>query len=135
MTEQFIQERTYFKGVSMRTVGWYRWSFKAFSGAMESKAAVMERIGVLKARGVSHIGINSYLRAVNAYFMWLHKEHGKELIRIPRLKEEQKILATLTPEMITRVIRGVDATKSGTNLRRAHLVALTILDTGLRASE
>jgi hypothetical protein len=26
--------------------------------------------------------------------MWLHKEHGQDLIRIPQLKEEQKILAT-----------------------------------------
>jgi len=53
------------------------------------------------------------------------------------LKEEQKILATLGTAEIKRLLEcrpAVGARKS-TNLVRAHLVALTILDTGLRISE
>ena len=96
MTEKFIQHRVYLTGVSEQTVKRYRWSFKAFDGCLDSKDAVVERIAQLKGRGVNHITINSYLRAVNAYFMWLHTEHGKEKLRIPKLKEEQKILSTLS---------------------------------------
>jgi hypothetical protein len=32
----------------------------------------------LRQRNVSAITINSYLRCINAYFMWLHHEHGRE---------------------------------------------------------
>ncbi len=132
MTEQFIQERKYLKAVSPKTIVWYHCSFKAFAGAMESKAAVNQRIVELRERKVSPITINSYLRAVNAYFMWLHKEHGKELIRISKLKEEQKILNTFTKEHVQRLLH---FKPNGTNQTRAHVVGLLLLDTGLRISE
>lgn len=132
MTNDFIQERLYLKGVSPRTVDWYRFSFKAFAGALDSRQAIIKRIAELKERGASHITINSYLRAVNAYFMWLHKEQGRELVKIPRLKEEQRILQTLIPADVYSILAYKPI---GVNLRRAHTIALTILDTGLRASE
>ena len=132
MTEKFIQHRVYLTGVSEQTVKRYRWSFKAFDGCLDSKDAVVERIAQLKGRGVNHITINSYLRAVNAYFMWLHTEHGKEKLRIPKLKEEQKILSTLSTDAVSAIVRYKAV---GTNLRRAHMVTLVALDTGLRASE
>ena len=51
---------------------------------------------------------------------------------MPKLKEEQKILATLSDSDIRRLIGWKG---EGVNLKRAHLVALTILDCGLRVSE
>lgn len=127
----FIRERKYLHNVSPASIVWYEQSFKRFEGALDSRAAVITRIAELRER-LSAVSVNVHLRCINAYFMWLHKEHGKELLRIPKLKEEQKILATLTPEGIQRTI---GFKPIGTNLRRAHLIALTILDTGLRASE
>jgi hypothetical protein len=47
MTEQFIKERTYLKGVSPNTLLWYRDSFKAFQGATDSKLAIVQPIGEL----------------------------------------------------------------------------------------
>jgi hypothetical protein len=132
VTKDFIQERVYLKGVSPRTVDWYNCSFKAFDGAMANKQTVIQRISELKTRGASHITINSYLRAVNAYFMCIHTEQGKDLLRIPRLKEEQKTKQTLSPEQC-RLLVGFKP--KGRNLCCAHLAALAILDTGLRASE
>ena len=78
MTEQFIQERRYLLGVSPRTAIWYQCSFRAFEGAIEGKEEVRQRIVELRQRNVSAITINSYLRCINAYFMWLHHEHGRE---------------------------------------------------------
>ena len=132
--DDFIQERVYLKGVSPRTVEWYQNSFRAFDNALESKQTILSRIAVLKNRGASHITINSYLRCINAYLMWLHKEHGRDLLRIPKLKEEQKILQTLSTEAIGRILAFRPKTTSR-NMVRAHLVVLTILDTGLRISE
>lgn len=132
MFDDFIRERRYLKGVSEKTIMWYKDSFKAFEGSIDSKATIVNRISELKERGVKPISINTYLRCINAYFRWLHVEHGKPLVKIPKLREEQKVLQTLNEQHISVLIR---ASVKGTNLRRAHLIALVILSTGLRASE
>ncbi len=60
MTEEFITERQYLKNVSPKTLLWYRDSFKAFEGALDSRAAVVSRVTVLRQRGVSAISVNTY---------------------------------------------------------------------------
>jgi len=104
MTRDFIRERRYLKTVSPKTIIWYGCSFKAFEGALESKEAARQRIVELRQRNVSPITINSCLRCINAYFRWLHEEHGKDLVTIPKLKEEQKILATFSPSAIRSMV-------------------------------
>jgi integrase/recombinase XerD len=131
MTQEFIRERQYLKAVSPKTIIWYGCSFKAFEGALESKEAVRQRIVELRQRNVSPITVNSYLRCINAYFMWLHEEHGKDLVRIPKLKEEQKILATFSPS----AIRSMVSYKAGPSERRLHTLVCLLFDTGLRISE
>ncbi|HSR06507.1 MAG TPA: tyrosine-type recombinase/integrase [Bryobacteraceae bacterium] len=132
MVEQFIQARKYLKAVSPKTLIWYQCSFKAFDGAMSSKETINRRIVELRERGVSPITINSYLRCINAYLRWLHEEHQHAPLRIPRLKEEQKVLATLTPDHIKRLLQ---FSCKGRNLKRAHTLTLLLLDTGLRFAE
>src|ERR1700674_5571381 len=105
-TEEFIRERTYFKNVTPKTIAWYRQSFHAFDGEMDSRAAIGNRIARLRNAGVSATSVNTYLRTVNAYFRWMHTGgHVSELLRIPKLKEEEKVLATLTQEQMERLIR------------------------------
>jgi integrase len=132
MTEQFIQGRKYLKAVTPKTLIWYKCSFAAFNGAIGSREAINKRIVELRDRGVSPITINSYLRCVNAYLRWLHEEHKHDLLRIPRLREEQKVLATLTPDDIKRLIQFCP---KGRNLKRALTLTLLLLDTGLRFAE
>jgi hypothetical protein len=71
---QFIQERVYLKSVTPSTVGWYRLPFRVFDGAMNSREAIVARIGLLRDRGVSPIGVNSYLRVINAFHKWCSDE-------------------------------------------------------------
>ena len=130
--DQFITERRYLRNVSERTIQWYRHSFHAFEGALDSKSSIVSRIAELRQRSVSAVSVNTYLRCINAYLRWLHMEHGQALIRIPRLKEEQRVLATLTPDHVKRLLQ---FTPKGRNLKRAHTVTLLLLDTGLRISE
>jgi site-specific recombinase XerD len=132
MVEQFVQGRKYLKAVSPKTLIWYQCSFKAFDGATSSKEAINRRIVELRERGVSPITINSYLRCINAYFRWLHEEHQHAPLKIPRLKEEQKVLATLTPDHVKRLLQ---FSPKGRNLKRAHTLTLLLLDTGLRFAE
>ena len=85
LTDQFIQERKYLMNVSPASLVWYEQSFKRFSGALDSRADVITRISELRERGLSPLSVNVHLRAVNAYFRWLHIEHGKELVKIPKM--------------------------------------------------
>jgi len=85
----------------------------------------------LRQRSVSPITINSYLRCINAYFRWLHDEYGKNLVTIPKLKEEQKILATFSPS----AIRSMVSYKADPSERRLHTLICLLFDTGLRISE
>src|SRR5262245_51591380 len=103
-TEQFITERRYLKNVSVNTLDWYRDSFNAFANALDSKATVVQRITELRQRGVSAVSVNTYLRCVNAYFNWLHKEHGQPALKIAPLKEEQKVLSTFTAEQVKAIL-------------------------------
>lgn len=103
MTNDFIQHRVYLTGGTARTVHWGKNALRQFDGALDRKTSIIGRIAELKGRGVSHVTINSYRRAVNAYFAWLPKELGKELIQIPRHKEEQNVLSTLGAEHVDRI--------------------------------
>jgi integrase/recombinase XerD len=132
LIEQFIRERTYLKGVSQNTLHWYRDSFHAFQDATHSKEAIVQRISELMVRGVKAVSINTYLRCINAYLRWLHLEHGHDLIKIPRLKEEQKVLVTFAPVQVKALLT---FKPKGRNQARAHAASCLILDTGLRISE
>jgi site-specific recombinase XerD len=132
MTDQFIKERTYLKGVSASTLLWYRDSFKAFQDATDSRQSILQRIGELMQRGVKPVSINTYLRCINAYLRWLHVEHGQPLLRIPKLKEEQKVLATFSSEQVKALL---GFKPKGRNQARAHAACCLLLDSGLRISE
>jgi integrase/recombinase XerD len=134
MTQDFIRQRQYLKAVSPKTIIWYGCSFKAFDGALESKKAVRQRIVELRQRNVSPITINSYLRCINAYFMWLHEEHGKDLVRIPKLKSKKsrRFWRRFPPSAIKSM---VSYKATGQNERRLHTLVCLLFDTGLRISE
>ena len=59
-------------------------------------------------------------------------EHGKDLVTIPKLKEEQKILATFAASAINSM---VSYRASSQGERRLHTLVCLLLDTGLRISE
>jgi integrase/recombinase XerD len=133
--KQFLDERTYLKGVSPATIRYYtcvRHTFEPIL-AEPSKAGMLERVQKLLADGVSPVSVNTYLRGFKAYVRWLHAEGClKEPLPIRFLKTEQKVLATLTPDQVKRIIQ---YTPEGVYDRRIHTFVLLVLDTGLRLTE
>ena len=135
---QFSRERQFIKNVSPCTLEAYQWAWKAFAPALSgkdhvSKADVIQRIEELRSGGLSPVTVNTYVRSVNAFCRWLFEEgHAPTLLRIPRLKEEQKVLATMTPEHVTRLVAYRAVTWSD---KRIQMLACLILDTGLRIDE
>ena len=125
--QQFISERKYLFNVTPKTIIWYGCGFKAFEGALETLESAKPRVVELRERGVSSITVNSYLPCINAFWTWQDKDW-----KIGRLKEEQKILQTLSTDGIRSLI---DWKPRGVNQIRAHLAALIVLDCGLSISE
>ena len=76
---------------------------------------------------MSAISVNCYLRHMRAFWKWAKLE-----VKIPRLKEEQKILATFSREQVAKLVHWKPV---GRNQIRAHAIALVALDTGMRISE
>jgi site-specific recombinase XerD len=127
LVQQFINERKYLLNVTPKTIIWHGCGFKAFAGALDSLEAAKQRVGELRERNVSSITVNSYLRCINAFWTWQEKDW-----KIRRLKEEQKILQTLSADSIRSLINWKPR---GVNQIRAYILALVVLDCGLRASE
>ena len=72
--EAFIQGRKYLKAVSDKTLAWYKDSFRAFEGALDTEAQVKQRIVEIRQCGVKPVSVNSWLRCVKAYWLWQGKE-------------------------------------------------------------
>ena len=133
--DRFTQERTYLRNVSPATLRYYRWVRGAFQPilAAPTKGGMLDCIQALLAKGVSPTSVNTYLRGFKAYIRWLHEEGElKEPFKVQFLKTEGKVLATLTPEHIARLLA---FKPKGVNEVRTHTAALLMLDGGFRVSE
>jgi site-specific recombinase XerD len=123
--DDFLKERLYFKNVSQKTLVYYRCAFKSWE--RHANGDWKTWLINLREAGLSAISINTYICAMNAYWKWA----GVDL-KVGYLKEEDKILPTLTPNHINRLVHYKPI---GSNEARAHTLALTALDSGLRISE
>jgi integrase/recombinase XerD len=128
----YTAELKYIRNVSPTTLDLYKYSFQAFKDALESRATVVARVAELRDKGMKPVTVNTYLRCIDAYFMWLHKEHGKERVKIPWLQDEQKILITFSAAHVKALIHWKPVKRADLRL---HVLALTALDTGLRVAE
>ncbi|MGA2714420.1 MAG: hypothetical protein ABSG41_15030 [Bryobacteraceae bacterium] len=114
--EEFLTERKYLKNVSEQTLLYYRNAFRSWK--VHSGGDWKSWIVNLGKAGLSPVSINTYICALNAYWRWA----GTGL-KVAYLKEEQKVLATLTPEQIKRL---VSFKPKGINQTRTHTAALLI---------
>ena len=134
----FTRERQFIHNVSENTLDSYRWACEAFENALTgktavSKAEVVEHIGVLRSKGSSPVTINTYLRSLNAFLRWLHEEgYADTLVRIPKLKEQQKVIQTFSEQQVRSLIGLKGKTRFE---RQIQTISCLILDTGLRIDE
>jgi integrase/recombinase XerD len=120
---EFVRERKFLKNVTPRTLSWYEQSWKSWlKHGGDPKSYVVN----LREAGVSAISVNSYARALNAYFRWAGLEH-----RIPKLREEQKVLPVLSANDIARII----SFRPTKRTVAVHVMCLLLLDTGVRINE
>jgi integrase/recombinase XerD len=134
--EEFINERKYLRNLSDRTLRFYKETYHYFRqvGAFEklSKQSLQNAVVMFRERGASVGGINAYIRGVNTFLKWLHEEHGYENLSLKKLKNNHRILRSLTDEEIKAIVRYKPKTFSE---KRLHVVLLLMIDTGLRINE
>ncbi len=87
----------------------------------------------LRDAGLSPRSINGYLTGLNSFLRWCHTEgHAKELVVVPKLKCEEKLIETFSIQQVERLL---SFKPKGLNERRSYTLVCLLLDTGLRISE
>ena len=79
--EQFLKERQYLKNVTRKTLIWYQTAFQAFARLVtvatpaDLNRRVLQAFVIgLRQRGVAPVSCNTYAKALNSFFKWLHSE-------------------------------------------------------------
>jgi integrase/recombinase XerD len=136
--DQFKREKQYLANVSAATASGYEWAWKAFEavfngGAAVTKADLVAHIAALRSKGLTAVTVNTYLRTFNTFFRWLAAEgHSAAQIRIPRLKEERKLIEAFNDQHVSRL---VGFRPENRQQARVHTIACLILDSGARIDE
>jgi integrase/recombinase XerD len=140
--QTFVTERRYLKNVSPNTLESYKHSFRPFAGHVGQLPATDDGLkGAFKcaltqvAAGsrLRASSVNDYSRAVNAFLRWAHDEgHIAALVRLPYLKEEQRLIPTLNERQIQTLLGWKPKTFAE---QRLYALVSLLLDTGVRISE
>src|SRR6478672_7571601 len=93
----FLAQRRYLNNVTPSTIEWYETAFKAWQrahGTLDptlTKAALQQFVVSVRQRGVKPISCNTYIKALNAFGLWLHEEgHTTERLILPLLRFEKR---------------------------------------------
>jgi integrase/recombinase XerD len=126
--ETFLTERRYLKGISERTIDYYRDCFRHFGDNSTPNNEDLKRFVIgMRERGFKETTCNAYIRGLNAYLRWA----GTELT-IPKLKEPKLVLPTYADGDLQRLI---EWKPHGWYQRRLHLLVLSLIDSGTRINE
>ncbi len=122
----FTQERKYLKNVTLKTLEWYKYSFRAFQPHLQGtpcepqalRQALKAEVMALGGSGLQPCSVNDYLRAINAFLKWCKDEgHLPELIKLDYLKEEQKVIQAFSPQQIQTLLGWKPKTSAFSRLR------------------
>jgi len=137
--EQFLAQRRYLKNVTPSTIEWYQTAFKALQKAHATpapaltKSSLQQFVVSLRQRGVKPVSCNTYIKALNAFCLWLRNEgHHTDRLELSLLKVEQRIIQTLTDEQLQLLL--TQKPKRFDHWRLYALVCV-LLDVGLRIEE
>ncbi len=89
-----------------------------------------------QTRGLSGHAINTYLRAIRAFWSWLVREEiitSNPFCRVKIPKPPKKVMATFSDKQLTAMLKAINNTTPAGF--RDRTIMLMLLDTGLRASE
>ncbi len=137
--EQFLSQRRYLKNVTPSTIEWYQTAFKALQKALGAdappltKSSLQQFVVSIRQRGVKPVSCNTYIKALNAFCLWLHEEgHFAQRLQLPMLKVEQRIIQTLSDPAMQTLLH---QKPKRFDQWRLHALVCLLLDAGLRIEE
>lgn len=135
--ENFIQEKQYIQNCAPKTIRYFRQCYKAFRRIVQeeemSKQTTTHFVILARQQNMSVGCLNSYIKGINSFLDWLHKsEITTERLRIKLLKQERKILRSLTDDELRRILSFKPKSFSE---KRIHALAIALMDTGCRVDE
>lgn len=137
--EQFLAERRYLKNVTPSTLEWYETAFKALQKVLGAdvppltKSSLQQFVVSIRQRGVQPVLCNTYIKALNAFCLWLQQEgHLAERLQLPLLKVERRIIQTLSDQSMQTLL---SQKPRGFDQWRLHTLVCLLLDAGLRIDE
>jgi site-specific recombinase XerD len=136
--EQFLAQRRYLKNVTPSTIEWYETAFKALQRTLGpepplTKSGLQQFVVGLRQRGVKPISCNTYIKAIDAFCLWLRDEgHMPDRFELPLLKVEKRIIETLTDDQMATMLM---VKPKRFDHWRLHALVCLLLDTGLRIEE
>jgi integrase/recombinase XerD len=161
--QQFLRERRYLRNVSPQTIEWYVTAWGSFKKSAThcpacptcpadlKQAHLEEFVYALRDRGVRPVTVNTWLKALNTFFGWLHERGDLATkIRLKPLKVEKRLVPTINADAIRAIVtykpptwitvnkKHVNGPRKGQKafaLWRVHALACTLLDTGCRIDE
>jgi integrase/recombinase XerD len=131
----FLKEKQYLKNCSNDTLAYFGYCFKALSKYANQPTEGNLRGWVIAMReaGQSVGTINSYARGINSFLSWLHENgHTPTHLKIKPLKQEQRVMRTLSDDDVVKILRWKPASFTDCRL---HALLCTLLDTGSRIEE
>ena len=137
--EQFLAQRRYLRNVTPSTIEWYQTAFKALQRAPGpdvpplTKSSLQQFVVSVRQRGVKPVSCNTYIKALNAFCLWLHEEgHLAVPLQLPLLKVEQRIVQTLSDPSMQALL----SQKPKRFVQwRLHALLCLLLDAGLRIEQ
>ena len=137
--EQFLAERRYLRNVTTSTLEWYETAFKALQKTLGAdvppltKSNLQQFVVAMRQRGMKPVSCNTYIKAVNAFCLWLHDEgHVEERLQLSLLRVEQRVLQTLSDRSMQTL---VNQKPKRFDDWRLHALVCLLLDTELRIDE
>jgi site-specific recombinase XerD len=134
-----MDQRRYLNNVTPSTIEWYETAFKALQRAHNTpdppltKSCLQQFVIDLRQRGVKPVSCNTYIKALNAFCVWLHaEEHTAERLILPLLRFEKRIIVTLTDDQMRTLLRHKP---NQFDQWRLHALIALLLDSGLRIEE
>lgn len=131
--QRFIDDRTYFKDVTRKTLVYYACAWNAWGKFLPNEPSAITpttlRTIVIELRrsGLCAISTNTYLRALNTFLRFLDLDLKAPLQVVP-----QTVRTLFTAEQILKILH---APPQSARERRIALAVAVVIDTGLRASE
>ena len=97
---EFIKERRYLHNLAESTLLYYTQTYTLFKkvNAFDnfSKHSIQAGVIQMRERGTSIGAINTYLRGLNTFLKWLHRERGYPDHSLKLLKNQKPVLRALT---------------------------------------